>query len=283
MGGLCRKFLFLLISFSFFSGRTAFAQKAETLRVTVDTLTVKALPSLAGKVDSTDLRLIAKAVMEGDSARHGWLLHFSPIELRAEERYQFFPGIRFLRFFTPNYKVVPGHAVAIDRERGRAYLVYQSGAADDLGDLILDRGIKLDSESAALEYFMEVLQIRGYQPALVLDTMAEIRQYLRFQEGSADLKLSQLPPVQRLYRSLWRSKIFLPFKKGNLSEESDSLCRKAEAAWAGEIAAPFAYFQKGQFFIQLYLARTRKIFDIYKISGFVSSEGLVNYTVKKLE
>jgi hypothetical protein len=260
-----------------------FAQKAETLSVTVDTLTVKALPFLAGKVDSTDLRLVAKAVLEGDGAKHGWLPHFSPIELRAEERYSFFPNIRLFRFFTPDYKVIPGHAVAIDREKGKAYLLYQSGAADDLGELVLDQGIKLDSEAVALEYFMEVLQIRGYQPALILDTIVEIRQFLHYREKSADLTLSELPPLQRIYRSLWKGKDFARFKKGNLTTERDSLCQKVEAAWAGEISAPFAYFQKGQFFIQLYLTRTRKIFDILKITAFVSPEGLVNYTVKKLE
>ncbi len=284
MGGrLYKRFLFLSVFLSVFSGGAVFAQKAETLSVTVDSLTVKALPFLAGKVDSTDLLLVAKAVIEGDSAKHDWLLHFSPLELRAEERYSFFPNLRFFRFFTPDYKVVPGHAVALDREKGKAYLLYQSGAADDLGEMVLDRGIKLDSEAVALEYFLEVLQIRGYQPALVLDTIAEIRQFLHYRERSADLKLSELPPLQRIYRSLWKDKNFLPFKKGNLSAERDSLCRKAESAWAGEIAAPFAYFQKGQFFIQLYLARTRKIFDVYKFTGYVSPEGLVNYTVKKLE
>jgi hypothetical protein len=284
MGGCSfRKLSFFLVVSFFCLGGAVFAQKAETLSVTVDTLTVKTLPFLIGKVDSTDLRLVAKAVLEGDSVKHGWLLHFSPIELRAEEQYGFFPNIRFFRFFTPDYKVVPGHAVAIDRERGKAYLLYQSGAADDLGNLVLDRGIKLDSEAVALEYFMEVLQIRGYQPALVLDTIVEIRQFLHYREKSADLTLSELPPLQRIYRSLWKGKDFARFKKGNLTTERDSLCRKLEAAWAGEIAAPFAYFQKGQFFIQLYLARTRKIFDIYKFSAFVSPEGQVSYTVEKLE
>jgi|GEM_PF-4016753 len=284
MGGFLKgKFPFLLIFFFVFSSEAVFAQKAETLSVTVDTLTVKAHPFLAGKVDSTDLSLTAKAVLEGDRAKHDWLPHFSPLLLRAEERYRFFPGIRFFRFFASESKVVPGHAVAIDRERGKAYLIYQSGAADDLGNLILDQGIKLDSEAVALEYFMEILQIRGYQPALALDTIAEIRQFLRYREKSADLTLSELPPLQRIYRSLWKDRAFLPFKKGNLSAERDSLCRKTETAWAEEIAAPFAYFQKGQFFVRLYLARTRKIFDVLKISAFVSPEGQVNYTVKTLE
>lgn len=282
-GGLYKKLLFLWVFFLVFSGRTVFAQKAETLSVTVDTLTIKALPFVVGKVDSTDLLLTAKAVIEGDSAKHAWLLHFSPVELRAEERYGFFPNLRFFRFFTPDYKVVPGHAVAIDRQKGKAYLLYQSGAADDLGDLILDRGIKIDSEAVALEYFLEVLQIRGYLPALVLDTIAEIRQFLHYRERSADLKLSELPPVQRIYRHLWKDKNFATFRAGNLSAEWDSLCRNLEKAWGGELAVPFAYFQKGQFFIQLYLARTRKIFEIYKFSAFVSPEGLVSYTVKKLE
>lgn len=282
-GRFYRNLLFFAALLSALPGGRLFAQPAETLSVTVDTFTVKALPFLAGKVDSADLLLAARAVMEGDSAKHAWLLHFSPIELRAEERYGFFPNIRFFRFFTPDYKVVPGHAVAIDRQKGRAYLLYQSGAADDLGDLVLDRGIKLDSEAVALEYFMEVLQIRGYQPALVLDTITEIREFLHYRERSADLKLSELPPVQRIYRHLWKNKNFLPFKKGNLSAERDSLCRNLEKAWGGELATPFAYFQKGQFFIQLYLARTRKIFEIYKFSAFVSPEGLVSYTVKKLE
>jgi hypothetical protein len=284
MGGRSKwNFVILPFFLLLFLRGGAFAQKAETLSVTVDTLTVKALPFLAGKVDSTDLLLTARAIIEGDGAKHGWLPHFSPIELRAEEQYRFFPGIRFFRFFTPDYKIVPGHAVAIDRERGKAYLLYQSGAADDLGNLVLDRGIKLDSEAVALEYFMEVLQIRGYQPALVLDTIVEIRQYLHYREKSAGLKLSELPPLRRIYRSLWKDKNFMPFKKGSLTAERDSLCQKVEAAWAGEIAPPFAYFQKEQFFIQLYLVRTRKIFDILKISGFVSREGLVSYSVKKLE
>ncbi len=280
---ICKNLLFFWAFFLAAPEGGLFAQQAETLSVIVDTLTVKALPVLAGKADSTDLLLTAQAVMEGDSAKHAWLLHFSPIELRAEERYNFFPNIHFFRFFTPDYKVVPGHAVAIDREKGKAYLLYQSGAADDLGDLVLDREIRIDSESVALEYFMEVLQIRGYQPALVFDTIAEIRRFLHYRERSAGLKLSELPPLQRIYRSLWKDKNFLPFKKGNLSAERDSLCRNLEKAWGGEIAPPFAYFQKGQFFIQLYLARTRKIFEIYKFTAFVSPEGLVNYTVKKLE
>ncbi|HXF48646.1 MAG TPA: hypothetical protein VNL73_04365 [Verrucomicrobiae bacterium] len=284
MGGRSKgKFAILPVFLLLLSRGEIFAQKAETLSVTVDTLTVKALPFLIGKVDSADLRLVAKAVLEGDSIKHGWLLHFSPIELRAEEQYGFFPNIRFFRFFTPDYKVVPGHVAAIDREKGKAYLIYQSGAADDLGELVLDQGIKLDSEAVALEYFMEVLQIRGYQPALILDTIVEIRQFLHYREKSAGLKLSELPPLRRIYRSLWRDKNFLPFRRGKLSAERDSRCGKLETAWAGEIAAPFAYFQKGQFFIQLYLARTRKIFDLYKFSAFVSPEGQVSYTVVKLE
>ena len=283
-GGRIYKNLLIFLAFFWAApGGSLSAQPAETLSVTVDTLTVKAQPFLAGKVDSADLFLVAKAVIEGDSAKHAWLLHFSPIELRAEERYGFFPNLRFFRFFTPDYKVVPGHTVAIDREKGKAYLLYQSGAADDLGDLILDKGIKIDSEAVALEYFLEVLQIRGYQPALILDTIAEIRQFLHYRERSADLKLSELPPVLRLYRHLWEDKRFASFRKGNLPPERDSTCQVLETAWAGKIAAPFAYFQKGQFFIQLYLARTSKIFEILKFSAFVSPEGQVGYSVKKLE
>jgi hypothetical protein len=65
--------------------------------------------------------------------------------------------------------------------------------------------------------------------------------------------------------------------------ERDTLCLKAEADWGSVVAPPFAHFRKGQFFIQLYLARTRKIFDVLKISAFVSPEGQVDYTVKTLE
>ena len=264
-------------------GRAAFCQTGPVLSVTLDSVTVRASRFLAGKVDSTDLLLAARAVVSGDSAKHRWLAHFSPIELRSEERYGFFPNVRFFRFFTPDYKIVPGHCVAIDREKGKAYLIYQSGAPDDLGDMVLDEGIKLDSETTALEYFLEVLQIRGYQPSIILDTIGELRQFLRYRERAADLKLANLPPVMRLYRHLWQDQNFEPFKKGNLSAERDSACRALEAAWAGELAQPFAYFQKGQFFIQLYLARTRKIFEILKFSGYVSPEGLVSYTVKKLQ
>jgi hypothetical protein len=276
-------FLFSLTLVSGSAKNPLFSQEGRPLSVTVDGFTVKTSPYLGGKVDSLDLLLAAGAVAGGDSLKHGWLLHFTPMELRTEERYGFFPKLRFFRFFTPYSETPPGHLIAIDRQGGKAYLLYQSGAADDLGDLVLDRGIKLDSEAVALEYFMEILQIRGYQPALVLDTIAEIRQFLRYRERSAGLKLSELPPVQRLYRSLWKDKHFLPFKKGKLAAEGDSACLALERARTGDIAPPFAYFQKGQFFIQLYLARTRKIFDIYKFSAFVSPEGLVSYTVKKLE
>lgn len=264
------------------AGRPVFSQTGPPLSVTLDSVTVRASRFLAGKVDSADLLLAAQAVVFGDSAKHHWLLHFSPIELRSEEKYGFFPNVRFFRFFTPDYKIVPGHAVAVDRRKGKAYLVYQSGAPDDLGNLILDEGVKLDSETVALEYFLEVLQIRGYQPSIVLDTIAELRQFLRYREKAADLKLANLPPVKRLYRHLWEDKDFAPFKRGGLSAERDSACQALETARAGELAPPFAYFQKGQFFIQLYLARTRKIFEILKFSGFVSPEGLVSYTVKKL-
>lgn len=274
-------FIFMLVSTG--ATGTAFGQVPPSLSVTVDSFTVVASRFLAGKVDSADLFLAARAVVKGDSAKHGWLRHFSPIELKSEETYDFFPGLRLYRFFTPNYKIPPGHAVAIDRERQKSYLLYQSGAPDDLGEMVLNRGVKIPSDTAALEYFLQVLQIRGYLPAIILDTIAEIRQFCRYRERAAGLKLSQLPPVERLYRHLWEDKNFAPFKKGRLSEERDSVCRRLEASLAGTVCRPFAYFQKEQYFIEVFLVRTRKLFEVYKFSAFVSPEGQVSYTVKILE
>ncbi len=258
------------------------AQSWTAPEVTLDSFTVKASRFLSGRVDTADLMLAARAVVQGDSAKHNWLLHFAPIELRSEESYRSFPGIRFFRFFTPNFVTPPGHSVAIDKEGGKAYLIYQSGAPDDLGDLVVNLGVSIGSESAALDYFCDVLQTRGQIPAIALDTVAEIRQYARYRERVSELKLSELPPVRRLYRHLWNDKSFAVFKTGELSEEKDALCREVEKEWGHTIVPPSVSFRKEQFHVSLYLARLRNLYKIFKISGFISPEGQVSYTVIKL-
>lgn len=244
-------FLFILTLVSGSTKNLLFSQESRPLSVTVDGFTVKASPYLGGKVDSLDLLLAARAVVGGDSLKHGWLLHFTPIELRTEERYGFFPKMHFFRFFPPHYKIPPGHMLALDRERGKAYLLYQNAAADDLGDMVLGQGLKISSDSAALEYFLEVIQMRGYLPVLVLDTIAEIRQFARYRERSAGLSASELPPVMRLYRHLWKDKNFAAFKKGNLPEERDSLCRVLESRGAEAVQPPAVAFNKGQYLCTL--------------------------------
>lgn len=259
------------------------AQNWTAPEVILDSFTVKASRLLSGRVDSVDLMLAARAVVEGDSAKHNWLLHFAPIELRSEESYRSFPGIRFFRFFTPNFVTPPGHCVAIDREGRKAYLIYQSGARDDLGDLVLSLGVQIGSDSAALGYFMDVLQIRGFIPAIALDTVAEIRQYARYRERVSELKPSELPPVRRLYRHIGNDKSFAAFKTGELSEEKDALCRAVEKEWGFMIVPPAVNFNKGQFHVSLYLTRLRNLYEIFRISGFISPEGQVSYTVNKLK
>jgi hypothetical protein len=274
---------FILAALLFFINQTdSPAQNWATPEVTLDSFTVRASRLLSGRVDTADLMLAARAAVEGDSIKHNWLLHFSPVELRSEESYRSFPGIRFFRFFTPNFVTPPGHCVAIDREGKKAYLIYQSGAADDLGDLALNLGVQIGSDTAALDYFMDILQIRGQIPAIALDTVAEIRQYARYRERVSELKLSELPPVRRLYRHLWKDKSFAVFRTGALSDEKEEFCREVEKDWGGMIVPPAVNFNKGQFHVSLYLTRLRNLYEIFKISGFVSPEGQVSYTVIKL-
>lgn len=263
-----------------FSAR-AFAQSLRKIEVSADSFKVTASERLAGRLDTTDLRLVADAIAS-DSAHHGWIAHFGSIELRFEENYPSFPNIRFFRFFTPNLVTAPGHAVGIDRQKGKAHIIYQSGAADDLDGMAQEQGIKISSDTAALEYFIEALQIRGYFPAVILDTVSELRQYARFQEQVLNLKSSEVPPTRRLYRHLWKDRSFWRFRKGELEELQQKDYERREKTWAGLIRPPAVNLYKDIYNVVLYLARIKELFFVYKVSGFVFQNGAVHYSVVKL-
>lgn len=279
------RFLFHAVLLFLFLGwiiEKTFPQPPQKIEIIQDSLKITASERLTGRVDTADLRLIGKAiagkVIKGDTARHGWLTRFGPIELRFEESYPSFPTISFFRFFTPSLVVSPGNLVGIDRKKERAYIIYQSGARDDLDDMTGDQEIKVSSDTAALEYFIEALEIRGFFPAVILDRVSELRQFARYQEQAMHLQPEKQPPVSRIYRHLWKDRSFAHFKRGKLKEKEKDYMER-EKAWDDLIRAPSVSLYKDIYNVVLFFARTKDLLRVYKISGFVFQNGAVHYSV----
>ncbi len=267
----------LLFLFSGWISKGAFAQPPQKIEIIQDSLKITASLRLNGRVDTADLRLAGKAI-RSDTTRHGWLSHFGPIELRFEESYPSFPNISFFRFFTPSLVVSPGNLVGIDRKKERAYIIYQSGAPDDLDDMAEEQGITISSDTAALEYFIEILQIRGFFPALILDTTGELRQFARYQEQAMHLQPEKQPPVSRIYRHLWKDRSFARFKRGKLKEKEKDYMER-EKAWGDLIREPQVSLYKDIYNVALFFARPKDLLSVHKISAFVFQNGAVHYSV----
>jgi hypothetical protein len=82
-----------------------------------------------------------------------------------------------------------------------------------------------------------------------------------------------------MYRHLWGDRSFSRFRKGKLEEPSQKDYRRREIAWAEPIRPPQASLYKDIYNVTLFLARTRELFSVYKVSGFVFQNGAVHYSV----